>query len=368
MANYSLSYHPLRKTGAFSNLVLEYIEGEPRLCQLFPDCSDLDSIMQRARSQIQRSDEIRRGVADRVKQLYSSILQPNIDPKQLEYVGHANTRFIVTAHQPILLGGPLYVFYKLSSVVALARRLNEHPNKGDLHFIPLYWVGDEDHDLDEIGHCHVLGQKIDWNPRKGGASGRLLIEDAEEFLSPLESALGNRPEAARWMRLARDCYRKGASLLDATVRWTDALFGAAGLVVFSGDDAHLKRMAMRIWEKEVGERFSEPAARRGGDTLIDMGYHRQLSPRAVNLFWLEEGSRTRLVRQEGHEWHAGEHFWANDKAMLQQIHADPGKDKPQCGAQTRISGISPSISGFCGRPGGGGLLASATPRISRGGD
>jgi bacillithiol biosynthesis cysteine-adding enzyme BshC len=328
MANFSVSYRSLRQTGAFSKLVLDYTEGKQNLRDAFPNNIDLDSIIQAAHLQKERDSALRRGVSDRIHELYSCIDQPNIDGKQLARLGHENTRFVVTAHQPILLGGPLYVFYKLSSVVALAKRLNEHPNKKDLHFIPLYWVGDEDHDIEEIGHCHVLGKKISWMPKQGGATGRMLIEDAEEFLSPLEAILGHRPESDRWMRLARDCYRNGITLLEATVRWTDALFGSAGLVVFSGDDPRLKNMALHLWEKEINQRFSGDAALRGSDQLVEMGYHAQISPRSVNLFWLEEESRSRLVRLEDGGWQAGEQVWANDQAMIHQIHADPGMISP----------------------------------------
>jgi bacillithiol biosynthesis cysteine-adding enzyme BshC len=275
-----------------------------------------------------QDEGIRQGLADRVRFLYSSLDQPKVDPFQLEKMGHINSRFVVTAHQPIILGGPLYVLYKLSSVVVLAKQLNKHPKRGKLHFIPLFWVGDEDHDLDEVGHCHVLGKKISWNPNKGGATGRMLIENPEEFLSPLESVLGNRPEAARWMQQARECYRHGITLLEATVRWSDALFGAGGLVVFSGDDARLKSMAMPLWEEEIYKRFSEQAANEGGGKLLELGYHAQISPRAVNLFWLEQGSRARLLRHGSGSWQAGEKIWADDQAMMHNIKDEPEKISP----------------------------------------
>jgi len=307
---------------------LDYLEGNSDLSSAFEYKTDLDSIVQGALQQKAQDEWIRQGVADRVQVLYSSIDQPRVDKVQLEKMSHIDSRFVVTAHQPVILGGPLYVLYKLSSVVALARQLNKHPKRGKLHFIPVYWVGDEDHDLDEVGHCHVLGKKISWNPHTAGATGRMLIENPEEFLSPLELVLGNRPEAARWMQLARDCYRHGVTLLEATLRWTDALFGAAGLVVFSGDDTRLKGMAMSLWEAEIHKGFSAQAANEGGGKLLELGYHAQISPRAVNLFWLEQGSRARLVRQDAGGWQAGGKIWADDMALLQHLKDEPEKISP----------------------------------------
>lgn len=328
MAKISLSFHALRETRAFSNLVLDYIEGKSSHREAFPHNTEVDSIIEAAQLQQVRDLSIRHGVANRIHELYACIEEPKIDAQQMERLSHENTRFVVTAHQPILLGGPLYVLYKLSSVVALAKRLNEHPNKKDLHFVPLYWVGDEDHDLEEIGHCYVLGKKLSWTPNQRGATGRMLIENAEEFLTPLEAILGNRPESARWMRLARDCYRNGITLLEATVRWTDALFGSAGLVAFSGDDPRLKKMAIQLWEREISERFSASAAQKGGEKLIEMGYHAQITPREVNLFWLEEESRMRMVRREDGGWQAGEQYWADDQDIWHQAEANPGKLSP----------------------------------------
>ncbi|MBM3918095.1 MAG: bacillithiol biosynthesis cysteine-adding enzyme BshC [Sphingomonadales bacterium] len=349
MHSYSISQHPLRQTGAFSPLVLDYLEGKAGF-DIFPNTPDVESILRVARLQTEWDEVIRRKVYDRVMQLYSVLEHPQIDPIQLERIGQASTRFVVTAHQPILLGGPLYVLYKLSSVVALAKRLNKHPDARDLHFVPLYWVGDEDHDLEEIGHCHVLGKKIVWTPGKSGATGRLVIEEPEEFLSPLQEILGNRSEAVRWMALARDCYRKGITLLEATLRWTDTLFGSVGLVVFSGDDPQLKRAAIRLWEQEIHGRFSEKAALRGGEKLVEMGYHAQISPREINLFWIEEGSRQRLVRTPQGKWQAGEKTWPDDRSLWQQVQTEPEKLSPNVVLRSVYQEFLLRSSAFVGGP------------------
>lgn len=321
---------PLRQTGAFSELVMDYLQGANGFRTRFPTAPDLDSVLRVAQTQATPDPQLRQQLGRRVAECYSQLQNPRIDPAQLQRVGQTNTRFVVTAHQPVLLGGPLYILYKLGSVVSLARQLNEHPQANGLHFIPLYWVGDEDHDQEEIGQCHVLGNKITWNPGGSGAMGRRVIENPEEFLTPLQEALGNRSEAGRWMACARDCYRRGISLFEATLRWTDTLFGSQGLVVFSGDDPVLKQAAMPIWENEIRQRTSADGARRGGELLQTMGYHAQITPREVNLFWLDAHSRDRLVRTPEGTWQAGALQWNDEEELLHQL-----RDAPQC--------ISPNV-------------------------
>ena len=50
-----------------------------------------------------------------------------------------NTFTLVTAHQPSLLGGPAYYFYKICSVIHLADQMNTfYPG---YHFVPVFGIG-----------------------------------------------------------------------------------------------------------------------------------------------------------------------------------------------------------------------------------
>ncbi|MGL1381519.1 bacillithiol biosynthesis protein BshC, partial [Vibrio parahaemolyticus] len=60
-----------------------------------------------------------------------------------------NTFTITTAHQPNIFTGPLYFIYKILHTVKLSEELKEKfPSE---NFVPIYYMGSEDADLDELG-------------------------------------------------------------------------------------------------------------------------------------------------------------------------------------------------------------------------
>ncbi|HJK99304.1 MAG TPA: bacillithiol biosynthesis BshC, partial [Polyangiaceae bacterium LLY-WYZ-14_1] len=60
---------------------------------------------------------------------------------------------VVTAHQPCLFGGPMYVLVKALSAWAEAERLRR--DRG-VDAVPLFWVGGDDHDRDEVASVDVV--------------------------------------------------------------------------------------------------------------------------------------------------------------------------------------------------------------------
>jgi|GEM_PF-3189189 len=82
-------------------------------------------------------------------------------------LGDDDTYTIITAHQPSLLTGPLYFIYKICSIISLTRRINEQ--KSGFKTVPLFILGGEDHDFDEIATAHLFGQDFTWVTDQVGA-------------------------------------------------------------------------------------------------------------------------------------------------------------------------------------------------------
>ena len=65
-----------------------------------------------------------------------------------------NSTFFVVTGQQIHLGlGPMYVIYKICSAIVLCNDLNQRYT--DNHFVPLFWMATEDHDVEEINHVEI---------------------------------------------------------------------------------------------------------------------------------------------------------------------------------------------------------------------
>ena len=168
---------------------------------------------------------------------------------------------ISTAHQPNWLGGPAYWLHKMLSTVALARSMQKICPS--YTWVPLYWMGSEDHDLDELGYCEVQGQRLEWpGPRGPLAFGRLEIPDIRALVSVMGEILGNAPHTDRVMDLVNKAYLPGLSVAQATRRLAHFLLGPGGwldevrpgeptLIVLDGDDPSLKALMGPVWEDQL---------------------------------------------------------------------------------------------------------------------
>ena len=66
--------------------------------------------------------------------------------------------FKIFGHQLNLFTGPLYYMYKIISVINLSEKLNK--KYSDYNFVPIYWMGSEDHDFKEINHFNVFAKML----------------------------------------------------------------------------------------------------------------------------------------------------------------------------------------------------------------
>jgi uncharacterized protein YllA (UPF0747 family) len=92
---------------------------------------------------------------DELSQQYKGIELNELQNKHLVSLLSNNTFTITTAHQPNIFTGPLYFIYKIIHTIKLTAELKEHFH--EYNFVPVYYMGSEDADLDEIG----LGNQTD---------------------------------------------------------------------------------------------------------------------------------------------------------------------------------------------------------------
>ena len=105
-----------------------------------------------------------------------------------------NTLTLTTGHQLNLSLGPLYLTYKILTVLTTAKYLAaQYPQ---YHFVPIYYMLSEDHDVEEIASCSLFRKTYTWQTEQKGAVGAFstkglaaLFEKMPFFLSPFQPCL-----------------------------------------------------------------------------------------------------------------------------------------------------------------------------------
>ncbi|MBK9729959.1 MAG: bacillithiol biosynthesis cysteine-adding enzyme BshC [Chitinophagaceae bacterium] len=291
---------PYVATGYFSTAVADYIEGNDKLKQFYEYSPQPDSFLQiiNRRKEFPLHRETLHGVLSKQYQPFLNNNEPDKVSTNINRLKDSNTFTVVTAHQPNLFLGPLYLVYKIISTINLSRKLSE--KFPDFHFVPVYWMGSEDHDKEELNHVQLFSKKITWHTDQEGAFGRMKTESLSGLIEEIKLVLGTSDDAIRCVKLLEDFYLKEQTIAAATKKILYHFFAGDGLVIVDGDDAALKRLFVPVIKKELLEQFSLPVVNESSEAFSE-NYQSQIMPREINLFYLDDGIRKRIIK-EGELW------------------------------------------------------------------
>ncbi len=285
---------PFSSTHVFSKLINDYLEGKGTALDFVQYAPNLEGY--RAAIEGRKKHPINRGLLfDVLTKQYANLPQENAVNNQIALLKKDNTFVVTTAHQPNLFTGPLYFFYKIIHAIQLAASLKvAFP---ECNFVPVYYMGSEDADLDEVGSFNLDQTKCQWVTKQSGAIGRMQVDDALLILlKQLESYWTILPQGQKALEILKEAYQKGKTISEATLTFVHAFFGAKGLLVLQPDDAALKAAFIPVMEKELLTGFSHQAIQ-PTIAALSKDYHVQSEGRSINLFYLKDNLRARIEKQ-----------------------------------------------------------------------
>jgi len=289
----------LRQTGYFSEIVLDYVEQNPKLNAFFEHPVSREGL-EKAIAAREEFDTDRRLLVQILRSQYQVVPASETVNAQIEKLEAANTFAITTAHQPNIFTGYLYFVYKILHTVRLAEQAAEwFPGK---QFVPVYYMGSEDADLEELGKIFLDGEKLSWDTNQKGAVGRMKPKGLDTLTHRLYGRLAVLPYGEELMDLVRRCYLESENIQTATFRLVHALFERFGVVVFIPDSPLVKRAMGDIFRDDLVFQQTSKIVQQTIDELQVRGYKVQANPREINLFYLKDQLRERIVR-DGESWH-----------------------------------------------------------------
>lgn len=244
----------------------------------------------------------------------------------IELLNNKTTFTITTAHQTNLFGGPLYFIQKAVSTINACKRAKSHYPEYD--FVPVYWLGSEDHDFEELNATYIQDKKIEWTNKQGGAFGRYNTSTLLPVMEELEEALGFSLHADVIKQLFRKAYLDHQTIAEATRYLLSQLLGAYGLVIIDGDDTRLKRLMIPLFERELVEQFAKPIVSSTSMQLEQLYNESQAHPREINLFYLDDNSRNRIVKEDNSYRVYNTSLKFSKQELLQELHNFPERFSP----------------------------------------
>ncbi|MCU0416957.1 MAG: bacillithiol biosynthesis cysteine-adding enzyme BshC [Cytophagaceae bacterium] len=227
------------------------------------------------------------------------------------------TTFTITTGQQIGIGlGPFYTVLKIIAAIRYSKWCSIHfpENK----FIPVFWMATEDHDIQEIQSLHVFSKEYTWITEQTGAVGRMKTDGIAELFDTI-------PDFPFWVK---EVYATSVSLSQATRRLVHELFKDYPILILDGDDAALKQQCIPLFKKEVIEQAALEASQTSTEKIKAMGWDTQVYVRPINLFYLVNNRRERLVKEgDSYLVPTGDKQWT-EAELLQEIEQRPEHFSP----------------------------------------
>ncbi len=287
------TYIPFQNTGFFSTMMCDYLEKSDKLSPFygnFPSIENFDNQIELKKQSF--PETTRKQLVSSLKEQYKKITPSEETLNNIELLERKNTFTVTTGHQLNLFTGPLYFLYKIISTINLAEELTQKYSENS--FVPVYWMATEDHDFDEINYFNFKGSKVQWNSNEEGAVGRFSTDGLDKVFNEFEKHLGTSKNAEFLKELFSNGYLKYNNLADATRYIANELFAEYGLVIVDGDDKGLKEQFIPIVKDELINQTSYKAVTKI-NALLSESYKIQVNPREINLFYLTDGLRERII-------------------------------------------------------------------------
>ncbi|MDD2986342.1 bacillithiol biosynthesis cysteine-adding enzyme BshC [Flavobacterium sp.] len=325
MPNDCISY---QKSGYFSKLMIDYLEEKTELKVLynrFPKLENFKSQIEEKKINFNdNSNQKRQILVATLQKQYKSIEASPATLNNIKLLNHSNTFTVTTGHQLNLFTGPLYFLYKIISTINLCEQLKTaYPNQ---NFVPIYWMATEDHDFEEINHFWFKGKKVSWQKESLGPVGRLSTEGLETVFEQFSSKLGLGENTAFLKNLFQKGYVEYSNLADATRFIANELFKEKGLVILDGDDANLKRVFIPYAKEELVNQTSSNEVLKTNELLSE--YKVQVNPREINLFYIEDNLRERIVFENNKYSVLNTNYSFSESEILVELENNPEKFSP----------------------------------------
>lgn len=293
-------YIPYKDTQYFSKLICDYLDEKEELKPFYNRFPTLDNFerqmeeKQHSYNKNHRSDLVKALMLQYEDLKISSVCLTNID-----LLKHGSTFTVTTGHQLNLFTGPLYFFYKIVSTINLCKELKKRYPQ--YNFVPVYWMASEDHDFEEINFFNFKGRKVQWNRPAAGAVGEFDLEGLDQVYEIFAQQLNSSENAKSLKQLFQQTYLQHDNLADATRFLVNKLFSIYGLVIIDGNDPILKRLYVPYIEEELFQQktYKEVSNTNEEINKLSANYKIQVNPREINLFYIHENIRERILETNG---------------------------------------------------------------------
>ena len=268
---------------------------------------------------------------------YSHLVPSDLTEKNIKSLSDKKTLAIVTGQQLGILGGPLYTFYKIITIIKLSRFLSERYD--DYNFVPIFWLEGDDHDFNEVRSIKIIDEgnsllsvgykeEIEEDDAKQSVGFKKFDSSINDFFDNLSKGLKDTEFKPPLIELLKDFYKEGKSFKEAFKDILFKYFDEYGLVIFDPQDSEVKNLLKPIFKKEITDfRLHTEKLVHFSATLEEL-YHAQVKVKPVNLFLMVDEGRHSIEPVENEYRLRRKRKSFTQEQLLELLENEPEKFSP----------------------------------------
>ena len=285
-------------------------------------------------------DDQRKGLVEILNDYNSRLGAGRKTLDNIRKLGESGTAIVVGGQQPGLFTGPLFIIYKIITILKLSSLLNKETG---IRTVPCFWNASDDSSIGQVDSIGLIADelkkvKIDTSNIKentrfsniyierekytkavedirnllaetdfsGEVTGLLTGSIADKYIDPLDDNRINLPE------LFSDIVLK--------------LFSEYGIVLIDPSDKRLKKMGEGFLKKDIEKHASiKEMVNTRGDKLEGAGYHRQVDMKqdTLNHFLNVSGIREKIECLPDTNYRVKDKIYS-EKELISKSGNDPG--------------------------------------------
>lgn len=240
----------------------------------------------------------------------------------IEKLRRSDAAIIIGGQQPGLLGGPLFIIYKILTILKLSSFLEKELK---IPIVPCFWNASDDSDRDEIDNFNILTADGKIKNIKLGLSGisektrysdiritkdRIdrIVDEVEKILYPTDfkqdiinfyrkSIFDIFSKVSSGCTSDKNSGKEEVSISTFFSAFITRMFSDYGIVIIDPSDTELKKLSFNLLEFDINNSYKiSHLINSASRNLKKKGYHNQIVslPGTLNSFYCREGIRYKI--------------------------------------------------------------------------
>ena len=158
--------------------------------------------------------------------------------------------------------------------------------------------------------------------------GQLDAKELSHVIETLQKMFSNSEQANLFLNKNIEWINQTDNYVDYYRHFVNELFGSYGLLFFNPDNKSAKKLFLPIIKKELLEQFIYSNAKKSIPVIEKLGYHTQVNPRELNLFYHHADGRKRMVFESGiYKLIDAANQWTQEE-ILTELESNPERFSP----------------------------------------